>query len=174
MDGGGRRRSRAVACRAVGQLVAVTEKRSTSPGVVRFELNRALTGMGHEHFRSAGEAFGPRPAAEVARRLFATGQVLGVHVYSNILTVDLKKGADGTGLADIVRNLYRYWYPGMAPPSFEDLQPEAGETAAADAPAAGGGGDAPDAALAEAAKRVPMHLLERSRAARDRWKSRAG
>ena len=108
----------------MGQQVAVTEKRSTSPGVVRFELNRALTGMGHEHFRSAGEAFGPRPAAEVARRLFATGQVHGVHVYSNILTVDLAKGADGAGLADIVRNLYRYWQPGMAPPSFEDLQPE--------------------------------------------------
>jgi hypothetical protein len=157
----------------VGQLVAVTEKRSTSPGVVRFELNRALTGMGHEHFKSAGEAFGPRPAAEVARRLFATGQVIGVHVYSNILTVDLAKGADGAGLADIVRNLYRYWQPGMAPPSFEDLQPESTEAAATDAPAAGGG-DAADAALAEAAKRVPMHLLERSRAARERWKASAG
>ncbi len=157
----------------MGQQVAVTEKRSTSPGVVRLELNRALTGMGHEHFRSAGEAFGPRPAAEVARRLFATGQVHGVHVYANILTVDLAKGADGAGLADIVRNLYRYWQPGMAPPSFEDLQPE-GDAPAADAPAPGGGGDAPDAALAEAAKRVPMHLLERSRAARERWKGRAG
>ena len=31
-----------------------------------------------------------------------------------------------------------------------------------------------DAALAEAAKRVPMHLLERGRAARERWKAKQG
>lgn len=153
-------------------MVAVTEKASASPGVVRFELNRALTGMGHERFRSSGEAYGPRPAAELARRLFATGQAAAVHVYANIVTVDLTKGASSTGLADVVRHLYQYWQPGMAPPTFEDLQP-AEEPAAAGAPAAGGdaGGDA---ALAEAAKRVPMHLLERARAARERWKANAG
>ena len=108
----------------MGQLVAVTEKPSTSPGVVRFELNRALTGMGHERYRSAADAFGPRPAAELARRLFATGQAAAVHVHSNIVTVDLAKGADSNGLADVVRHLYQYWLPGMAPPTFEDLQPE--------------------------------------------------
>ena len=108
----------------MGQLVAVTEKPSTSPGVVRFELNRALTGMGHERFRSSAEAFGPRPAAELARRLFATGQAAAVHVYANIVTVDLAKGATSSGLADVVRYLYQYWQPGMAPPTFEDLQPE--------------------------------------------------
>ena len=156
----------------MGQMVAVTEKPSSSPGVVRFELNRALTGMGHEHFRSAGEAFGPRPAAELARRLFATGQAAAVHVYSNIVTVDLAKDATSTGLSDIVRHLYQYWQPGMAPPTFEDLQPEEEPTGAA--PTAGGDGGGGDAALAEAAKRVPMHLLERSRAARERWKAKAG
>ena len=154
-------------------MVAVTEKRSSSPGVVRFELNRALTGMGHEHFQSAADAFGPRPAAELARRLFATGQAAGVHVYSNIVTVDLADGATSNGLADIVRHLYQYWQPGMAPPTFEDLQPEEEAPAGGDAAAAGGdaGGDA---ALAEAAKRVPMHLLERGRAARERWKAKEG
>jgi hypothetical protein len=158
----------------MGQMVAVTEKPSTSPGVVRFELNRALTGMGHERFRSPADAFGPRPAAELARRLFATGQAAGVHVYSNIVTVDLAKGATSNGLADVVRHLYQYWQPGMAPPTFEDLQPEE-DTGADAAPAAGGDGEGGgDAALAEAAKRVPMHLLERSRAARDRWKAKAG
>ena len=41
--------------------------------------------------------------------------------------------------------------------------------------AAAGGGDAgSDAALSEAAKRVPAHLLERSRAARERWKAKQG
>jgi hypothetical protein len=157
----------------MGQLVAVTEKPSSSPGVVRFELNRALTGMGHEHFRSAEEAFGPRPAAELARRLFATGQADGVHVYSNIVTVDLADGASSDGLADVVRYLYQYWKPGMAPPVFEDLQPEedtSSGAAASSGDAAAGG----DSALAEAAKRVPMHLLERGRAARERWKAKQG
>jgi hypothetical protein len=158
----------------MGQLVAVTEKPSSSPGVVRFELNRALTGMGHERFRSAAEAFGPRPAAELARRLFATGKAAAVHVYSNQVIVDLAKGATSTGLSDVVAHLYQYWQPGMAPPTFEDLQPEEEPSAAATAPAAGGDGGGGDAALAEAAKRVPMHLLERSRAARERWKAKQG
>jgi hypothetical protein len=153
----------------MGQPVAVTEKPSSSPGIVRFELNRALTGMGHEHFRSADEAFGPRPAAELARRLFATGQVEGVHVYSNIVTVDLGSDQTANGLADVVRNLYQYWKPGMEPPVFEDVEPAAEESTAA--PAAGGDSGS-DAALSEAAKRVPAHLLERSRAARERWKSK--
>jgi hypothetical protein len=153
----------------VGQPVAVTEKPSSSPGIVRFELNRALTGMGHEHFASVAEAFGPRPAAELARRLFATGQVAGVHVYSNIVTVDLGSGQTANGLADVVRNLYQYWKPGMEPPVFEDVEPAAEESAAAPA---SGGDSASDAALSEAAKRVPGHLLERSRAARERWKAK--
>jgi hypothetical protein len=157
----------------VGQLVAVTEKPSTSPGVVRFELNRALTGMGHERFRSAAEAFGPRPAAELARRLFATGQAAAVHVYSNMVTVDLAKGATSAGLADVVRHLYQYWMPGMVPPTFEDLQPAEEETSTVSAAPSGGDGGGDDA-LVEAAKRVPMHLLERSRAARERWKVKQG
>jgi hypothetical protein len=136
---------------------------------VRFELNRALTGMGHEHFASVAEAFGNRPADELARRLFATGQVAGVHVYSNIVTVDLGSGQTANGLADVLRNLYQYWKPGMEPPVFEDVEPAAEEAAAA--PAASGD-SASDAALSEAAKRVPAHLLERSRAARERWKAK--
>jgi hypothetical protein len=159
----------------MGQLVAVEQKPSPLPGVVRFELNRALTGMGHERFRSVTEAVGPTPAAELARRLFATDQVDAVHVYSNMVTVDLATGRTADGLSDIVRNLYRYWYPGMAPPSFEDLEPPADESApAAEGAAAAGAAGEGDAALAEAAKRVPIHLLERSRAARDRWKAKQG
>ena len=153
----------------MGQPVAVTEKPSSSPGIVRFELNRALTGMGHEHFWSADDAFGPRPAAELARRLFATGQVDGVHVYSNIVTVDLGTDQTASGLADVMRDLYKYWKPGMAPPAFEDVEPAEEEPTSA---ASGSGDAASDAALSEAAKRVPAHLLERSRAARERWKAK--
>ncbi|MFN3255035.1 MAG: hypothetical protein ACE37B_05030 [Ilumatobacter sp.] len=146
----------------MGQLVAVTEKQSTTPGVVRFELNRTLSGQGHERFASLSDAYGPTPSDELARRLFATGQVAGVHVYANIITIDLQKGYDSTGLAEIVRDLYQYWKPGVVPPTFEDLQPD--EPAAGDDDVDAGG----DAALTEAAKKVPMHLLVRAREARAR------
>ena len=156
----------------MGQLVAVTEKSSSNPGLVRFETNRSLTGMGHERFASVDDAYSSTPSAELARRLFATGKVAAVHVYSNIITVDLGKGQTSEGLADTIREMYRYWMPGMQPPAFDDVtdEPEGGDGAADDG---GGsqGGDA-DPALAEAAKLVPMHLLERSRAARERWKSK--
>jgi hypothetical protein len=105
----------------MGQPVAVEEKRSVISATVRFETNRSLTGMGHERFGSAAEAKGTRPAAVVARRLFETGQVSGVHVFANIVTCTLAPGATPQGLTDIVRDLYQYWKPGMAPPSAEEL-----------------------------------------------------
>ena len=153
----------------MGQLVAVTEKQSTTPGVVRFELNRTLSGQGHERFRSVLDAWGPTPSDELARQLFATGKVAGVHVYANIVTVDLEKGYDSDGLADLVRDMYQYWKPGVVPPTFEDLEPEDATDGEADAEAAGG-----DAALTEAAKKVPMHLLVRAREARERWNAKKG
>lgn len=153
----------------MGQPVAVVHKPSSVPGVVRFEANRSLTGMGHEHFASAAEATGNRPAAVLARRLFESGRVGGVHVFANQITVDLAKGHDGAGLDEIVRDLYQYWKPGVEPPVFEDVAPE--EAPAAVASGDGGGGSDP---WAEAAKKVPQHLLDRSRAARDRWKAAHG
>ena len=150
----------------MGQMVGVVEKKSTMPGVVRFELNRSLSGMGHERFASVVDAIGPTPSASLARQLFATGKVDSVHVYSNIVTVDVAKGYDSAGLADIVREMYRYWKPGVEPPVFEEQPAE--EASAAPA-AAAGGGDGGEAQLSAAAQKVPAHLLERSRAALARW-----
>ncbi len=130
--------------------------------MVRFEANRSFTGQGHERFSSVDQASGTRPAAVVAQRLFATGQVSAVHVYGNVITVELAKGAGAQGLEQVVRDLYQYWKPGMGPPAFEDLVAE--EEAAPAAGAASGDGPA----LSAAAQRVPAHLFERSRAARAR------
>lgn len=130
--------------------------------MVRFEANRSFTGQGHERFSSVDQAKGSRPAAVVAQRMFATGQVSAVHVYGNVITVELSRGAGAQGLEQVVRDLYQYWKPGMEPPAFEDLVVE--EEASAAAPTASGDGPA----LSEAAKRVPAHLFERSRAARAR------
>ncbi|MCU1398857.1 MAG: hypothetical protein JWN62_1966, partial [Acidimicrobiales bacterium] len=90
--------------------------------------------------------------------------VAGVHVYMNQITVDLQKGFTSAGLIDIVRDLYQYWKPGMAPPAFEDVAP-ADEPVAA-APTAAGA-----APVSAAASRVPEALLERSRAALAKWKA---
>jgi len=147
----------------MGQPVVVVEKPSRQPGVVRYEANRSLSGMGHEHFTDVQTAAGVTSSAELARRLFATGRVAGVHVYQNMVTVDLKKGFDSAGLTDVIRDLYQYWKPGMEPPAFEDLVP-AEEVAAAPIEAG------TDPALAAALAKVPAHLLERSRAARKRLK----
>lgn len=146
----------------MGQLVGVVERASTSPGVVRFETNRALSGQGHERYASVADAWGVRPTDELARRLFATGRVHTVHVYANIVTVELERGATSDGLSDIVRDLYQYWLPGVEPPTFEDLVPDTPAAAVAE-------GDSSDP-WAAAAALVPPHLLERSKAARARLK----
>jgi hypothetical protein len=85
-----------------------------------------------------------------------------------MITVDLSKGYDADGLDSVIRDLYQYWTPGVEPPTFDDLQPD-------DEPAAvASSGDGEPAELSEAAKRVPPHLLERSRQARERWKAKLG
>jgi hypothetical protein len=145
----------------VGQPVAVTPKPSTRPGLLRFEANRSLTGMGHEYFTSLDQAVGPRPAAVLARRLLETGQVESVHVYSNMVTVDLHKGYSGDTLSPIIEDLYTYYVEGFVPPPL--VMPE--EPAATTAAAGGDGGEGG----AAVDSRVPAHLLERSRAAKERW-----
>ena len=152
----------------MGQLVAVIEKPSSTRGVVRFELNRSLSGMGHERFASVDDAYGNTPSDELARRMFATGQVDAVHVYANMITVDIQKGHTADGLADLVRELYQYWKPGVEPPTFEDLQPEEAAAESSAGGDSGGGG----AELSAAAKRVPGHLLDRGRSARERWNAK--
>jgi hypothetical protein len=152
----------------MGQPVVVVEKPSRRPGIVRFEANRSLTGMGHERYvaddKSGAFARANTPGAELARRLFATQRVAGVHLYQNVITVDLNKGFDSSGLHDIVRDLYQYWKPGMTPPAFEDLVPDEAPVASSDTPA---GGPVIDS-------RVPAHLIERSRAARAKWEANKG
>jgi hypothetical protein len=150
----------------MGQMVTVIEKPSTFPGVVRFEANRVLTGQGHERFTSAAQAVGPRPAAELARRLFATGRIDGVSLFSNMITVDLKRGHQADGMGDIIHELYQYWKPGMEPTVFvEEAAADAGAAAASDDGGAAAGGGS------EYERRVPALLIERSRAALAKWKA---
>ena len=100
----------------MGQLITVTEKPTTRPGVAVFELNRSLTGMGHERYR-APEVTGNRPVDELARRMFATGLVTAVHVYSNVVTVEVP-GTEATktdrqALSDVIHGLFTYYREGV-------------------------------------------------------------
>ena len=150
----------------MGQQIAVVAKPSHTPGVVRFEANRNLTGMGHESFASVSEATGPRPAASLARRLLSTGKVTTVHVFGNMITLDLAKGHTAEGLDDVIANLYQYWQPGMELPTFDDVA-----EAAPDAGGAAAVADGANPAEAEYLRRVPAVLVERSRAALAKWKA---
>jgi hypothetical protein len=146
----------------MGQPVGVVEKVSATPGVVRFEANRNLTGQGHDRYPSYISAVGVRPSAVLARRLFDTGRVDAVHVFSNVVTVSLKTGFQATGLKEVVENLYTYYVEGFVPPPL--VMPE--EPVAA-APSA-------DGSAAVVDSRIPAGILERSVRARERWKARAG
>lgn len=82
---------------------------------MRFDLNRSLTGMGHERYRAGEEITGDRPPDVVARRLFERGGVREVHIFSNTVTVTLDDGGSADGIADMLRDLYVHYLPGVKP-----------------------------------------------------------
>jgi hypothetical protein len=142
----------------MGQPITVVEKHSSNPAVLRFETNRPLSGMAHERYTEPPSELLDRPVDELARRLLASGDVDSVHINGSVVTVTLKGGRSGAGLADIVRHLFRH-YPdapnaGVNPPTDEgDRTPMAVEDTGtlpaaqeASAPAASEPGDEPEPA----------------------------
>jgi len=103
----------------MGQLITVSRKPSIRKDVAIFELNRSLTGMGHERYHSAEDAVRHRPVDELARRLFEAGGIEGVHVYSNMVTVDLAPGGTTDGFEEIIRGLFTYYREGVEVPTGE-------------------------------------------------------
>jgi hypothetical protein len=97
----------------MGQLIRVSQRQGGRPGTVVFDLNRSLTGMGHERYHSAADAVGHRPCDVLARRLFEVAGVQAVHVYSNVVTVEVAPGTPTDGLAQIVVDLFTYYRPGV-------------------------------------------------------------
>ncbi|MEI7592134.1 MAG: hypothetical protein WCK41_02810 [Actinomycetes bacterium] len=97
----------------MGQPVTVIEKSSALPGVVRFEINRSITGMGIERYASRDAAVDVRPPDELARRLFDHGGVSAVTVSSNMITVDLVDGANTNGMKELIEELFTYYREGV-------------------------------------------------------------
>ena len=106
----------------MGQPITVVEKPSSRTVVVRYETNRALTGMGHERYRAGDEILGTAPADELARRLFDRGGITGVHVNGNVVTVELAEAeAEAEGIDEVIASLYLYWVEGVEVPSDDEL-----------------------------------------------------
>ena len=105
----------------MGQPITVVQKPTATAGVLRFEINRSLTGMGHERYRRGEDIQGDRPPDELARRLFDRGGVDAIHVYSNVITVDLAGEDDGAGMLAVIRDLFIHYRPGVVPPTDEEL-----------------------------------------------------
>jgi hypothetical protein len=97
----------------MGQPITAVTTSSSRPGTVRFEINRSLTGMGHERYRADQPVEDDRPPDRLARALFEHGGVESVHVYANVITLELAEGADLDGLREIVEQLYIYYRPGV-------------------------------------------------------------
>ena len=105
----------------MGQPVTVLEKPSSRPGVVRYEINRAITGTGHEVYASAPDPLAVRPVDELARRLFATGKVVSVHANSNVVTVQLAGDARHVNLVPVFEELFTFYREGVPVPRPEDF-----------------------------------------------------
>jgi hypothetical protein len=141
----------------MGQPITVIEKHSTAnPAILRLETNRPLSGMGHERYLQPPGELLQRPVDELARRLFAAGGVVGVHINGNVVTVTLGGGQRGDGLGDVVRELFLHYGDtptdtAVVPLDEADAAPEA-LADPADAPAAVAAADdapAPDRPTAD-------------------------
>lgn len=107
----------------MGQPITVVQTPSHRPGIVRFEINRPLSGMGHERYVKDEAVEGNRPVDELARRILEHGGVDSVHINGSVVTVDLAKGGSADGLADLIRELFIYYREPSAPQPEADTVP---------------------------------------------------
>jgi hypothetical protein len=98
----------------MGQPVTVVQKSTSRPDVVRFEINRSITGMDPHRYAAGDEIQGDAPPDRVAKRLFAHPGVDAVHVYSNVITVDLGDGVvPAEQLRSDIESLFIYYGEGV-------------------------------------------------------------
>jgi hypothetical protein len=97
----------------MGQPVTVIEKPSAMPGVVRYEINRSITGMGIEHYASPEAVVDDRPPDVLARTLFEHGGVTAVTVNSNMITVQIAPGGSSRGLRELIEEMFLYYREGV-------------------------------------------------------------
>ena len=105
----------------MGQPVTVVEKHAAKPGVLRFEINRSITGMDHERYRQGDEILGTRPPDVLAEALLELGGIDQVSINSNVITLDISKGGvDAEAVRAVISDMFTYYRPGVEIPSFEE------------------------------------------------------
>jgi hypothetical protein len=72
----------------MGQEITVTTRPGVSDSVRVFDLNRSLTGMAIERYRSVQDVTGGRPPDVLARRILDLGATK-VTIYSSVVTVEM-------------------------------------------------------------------------------------
>jgi len=106
----------------MGQPINVVFTPSSKPGIYRFEVNRCLTGMDHERFRNDDEIIGDTPSDELARRLFSLGGIVGIHINSNMITVESDASEISTDeLIRIISDLHLFYTDGVEVPSDDEI-----------------------------------------------------
>ena len=104
----------------MGQPVTVIQKSATKPGVLRFEINRSITGMDHERYSRDQVIHGNRPPDQLAKSLFGLGGIERIHINSNIVTLDLGKGGvNPVEIINTITKMFTFYLPGVEVPSFE-------------------------------------------------------
>ncbi len=120
----------------MGQPIEVTSQPGSRPQVVFFEINRSLTGMKIEEYRSPADAEGDRWVDELARRLGALG-VTRLTIYSSSVVAEAPDWSDIRDEAErTIEQLYVYYREGKIP--------EGDYTGAEDSGDSGGSGDSGD------------------------------
>jgi hypothetical protein len=97
-------------------IVRVSRPKPEQPEYIRFEIDRRLTGSGHESYDEPPSADSTRPSDVLARELFATKLVKCVHVFSNIVTIrTMGESVQEDTLRDAVEQLFVHYRPGVKP-----------------------------------------------------------
>jgi hypothetical protein len=99
----------------MGLAINVTEHKTRTPSVVRFEADRGLTGMAHERYSSLTDVIYDRPPDRLAKALLERGGVKHVHIYGNEITVTLESGGNTSGMAELITNLFIHYREGVQP-----------------------------------------------------------
>lgn len=104
----------------MGQPVSAIQKSSLKPGVLRFEINRSLTGMGHERYEAETPVLDDRPPDRLARRLFEHHGVASVYIYGNMISVEAGlTDLDAAAVKSEIEDLYLFYRDGVAPAAVE-------------------------------------------------------
>lgn len=95
----------------MGQTITVSSRPGARAEVRIFDLNRSVTGMWIERYRSDQTITTGRPPDVLARRLFELG-ASAVTAYSNVVTVEAPAGSWATleaKVRDAIGHLFEYY-----------------------------------------------------------------